>query len=144
MNSSIFKAYDIRGIYPSELDEETAYYVAHAYALKFRPKTVVIGRDVRLSGLSLVGALKKGFMEAGVDMVDIGVITTDMLYFAVAHYGYDGGITVSASHNPKEYNGFKLVKSGPQAISADSGLEELKHLVLARSKQESKLPGEVS
>jgi len=143
MNSSIFKAYDIRGIYPSELDEETAYYLAHAYALKFRPKTVVIGRDVRLSGLSLVGALKKGFMEAGVDMVDIGVITTDMLYFAVAHYGYDGGITVSASHNPKEYNGFKLVKKGSEAISSDSGLFQLKEFVLAKQKKISNQLGKL-
>src|ERR1700752_813624 len=112
MDQSIFKAYDIRGIYPSEIDEDEVYKIAQAYAKFLSPKTVALGRDVRTSGGSLWEAAKRGLTDHGVNVVDIGVISTDMLYFAVAHYGYDGGITISASHNPKEYNGMKMVREG--------------------------------
>lgn len=127
----IFKAYDIRGIYQKELNENTAYAIGQAYAKYIKPKKVAIGRDVRTSGIKLKKQLIKGLTDAGVDVVDIGTISTDMLYFAVANYGYDGGITVSASHNPKEYNGFKFVREKSRAISSDTGLNEIRDMVLS-------------
>jgi phosphomannomutase len=129
-DESIFKAYDIRGVYPDQIDEEAAYKIAQAYAKLFEPKAVVLGRDVRLSGPALWEAAKNGFIDHGVDVVDIGVITTDMMYFAVANYGYDGGITISASHNPKEYNGMKLVRAGALPISGDTGINDIKKLAM--------------
>jgi len=129
-NPKIFKAYDIRGIYNEELDTDTAYKIGQAYAKKFSPKTVVIGRDVRSHGEQLKQSLIKGLMDAGVNIIDVGVISTDMLYFSVAHYNYDGGITVSASHNPKEYNGFKMVREKAIAISSDTGLFDIRDMVV--------------
>jgi phosphomannomutase len=129
-SEKIFKAYDVRGVYPSELDEETAYKVGQAYAKFIKPKKVAIGRDVRSHGEQIKKELIRGLNDAGVDVVDIGIISTDMLYFAVAYYGYDGGITVSASHNPKEYNGFKMVREKSIAISSDTGLFDIRDLVV--------------
>ena len=129
IDESIFKAYDIRGIYPSQLNEDLVYKIAQAYAKFINPKTVALGRDVRTSGESLFEAAKKGLADHGVNVVDIGVISTDMLYFAVANYGYDGGITISASHNPKEYNGMKMVREQAKPISGDTGIMDLKQLV---------------
>jgi phosphomannomutase len=130
MDQSIFKAYDIRGVYPSEIDEDAVYRIAQAYAKLVNPKTVALGRDVRISGNSLWEAAKRGLTDHGVDVVDIGIISTDMLYFAVAHYGYDGGITISASHNPPEYNGMKLVRAGAFPISGDSGIQDIRKLAM--------------
>ena len=110
MNWSIFKAYDIRGVYPDDLNEEAYYRIAKAYVLLFKPKTVVVGMDARVSSPPLKASLISGFLDSGVDVVDIGEITTDMLYFAVGAFNYSGGIVVSASHNPKQYNGMKLVR----------------------------------
>jgi phosphomannomutase len=143
IDQTIFKAYDIRGIYPAQIDEEVAYKIGQAYAKFINPKTVALGRDVRLSGLSLFESAKQGLVDAGVNVVDIGVISTDMLYFAVAEYGFDGGITISASHNPKEYNGFKLVRTGAQPISGDTGIMDIRDLVLSGYSQKSKAPGNV-
>jgi phosphomannomutase len=130
MDTSIFKAYDIRGIYPDQINEEVVYKTAQAYAKLIGPKTVALGRDVRLSGPSLWEAAKNGLTDHGVNVIDIGVISTDMLYFAVANYGYDGGITISASHNPKEYNGMKMVRANAVPISGDSGIKDIKQLVV--------------
>jgi phosphomannomutase len=102
INGDIFKAYDIRGIYPSEINEITVYQTVRAYVEWLRPKHIALGRDVRVSSESLFEEAKKALVEAGVDVLDIGVISTDMLYFAVANYNLDGGITVTASHNPAE------------------------------------------
>src|SRR5438046_1632347 len=99
----IFKAYDVRGIYPDQVNEKTAYRIGEAYTAVRRPKKVAVGRDVRNSGEILKQQLIKALLESGVDVVDIGVITTDQLYFAVGNYGFDGGISVTASHNPAEY-----------------------------------------
>lgn len=129
-NKAIFKAYDVRGIYQKELDKNTGYAIGQAYAKYIKPKKIVVGCDVRKSGQEIKKQLIKGLTDAGVDVVDIGTISTDMLYFAVAHYGYDGGITVSASHNPKEYNGFKFVREESRAISSDTGLNEIRDLIL--------------
>jgi len=131
INQSIFKAYDIRGIYPTEFNEEIAYATAQAYAKFLAPKTVALGRDVRLSGPTIFGAVKKGLIDHGVDVVDIGVVSTDMMYFAVAHYGYDGGLCITASHNPGEYNGIKMVRKMAKPISGESGIIEIRDLVLA-------------
>lgn len=144
MNQSIFKAYDIRGIYPSEIDEHAVYKIAQAYAKFIQPKTVVLGRDVRTSGVKLWEAAKKGLIDHGVEVIDIGVIATDMLYFAVAHYGYDGGITISASHNPAEYNGMKMVRAGAVPISGDSGLKDIQKLVKADYSHKAEVAGQFS
>ena len=123
MNFDSFRAYDIRGVYPTDLDEEAFYRIAKAYTHLFHPKTMVVGMDARESGPLLKSALTEGFVEAGVNVVDIGGITTDMLYYAVGSSDeYSGGIVVSASHNPKEYNGAKMVREKAAAISSDTGL----------------------
>lgn len=125
----IFKAYDIRGVYPSEINEELVRKIGAAYALVFKPKVVAVGRDVRPSGVALQAALIDGLTSQGVDVVDIGMGPTEQIYFAVATHKYDGGIQVSASHNPAEYNGLKMVlgKNGAiDALSGDSGLPQLR------------------
>ncbi|HYX28916.1 MAG TPA: phosphomannomutase CpsG, partial [Pyrinomonadaceae bacterium] len=130
MNFDCFRAYDIRGVYPSDLDEEAFYRIAQAYTYLFHPNTMVVGMDARESGPALKKALTNGFIDAGVDVVDIGGITTDMIYFAVgSNDEYSGGIVVSASHNPKEYNGAKMVKEKAAAISSDTGLFEIRDII---------------
>lgn len=132
MNFNSFRAYDIRGVYPADLDEEAFYRIAKAYTSLFHPKTMVVGMDARESGPSLKKALTDGFVDAGVNVVDIGGITTDMIYYAVgADEEYSGGIVVSASHNPKEYNGAKMVREKAAAISSDNGLFEIRDIIKA-------------
>jgi len=127
VNLEIFHAYDIRGIYPDDLDEESFYAIAGSYAELFKPAgKIAVGMDARQSSPALKENLIKGLIDWGVDVVDIGEITTDMLYFAVGRYGYAGGFVVSASHNPGEYNGLKLVKEGAAAISSDTGLFDIR------------------
>ncbi len=130
INRAIFKAYDIRGIYPTEINEETVYRTAQAYAVFVKPKEVVLGKDVRISSPSLWKAAASGMTDAGVNVIDIGTISTDMLYFAVARYGFDGGITISASHNPREYNGMKVVREKAIPISSDTGLQDILEIAL--------------
>ena len=130
MNFDCFRAYDIRGVYPNDLDEEAYYRIAKAYTLLFHPKTMVVGRDARESGPVLQRALTDGFVDAGVNVVNIGGITTDMLYFAVGSSDeYSGGVVISASHNPKEYNGAKMVRERAAAISSDTGLFQIRDLI---------------
>src|SRR5437588_12729024 len=106
MNWNSFRAYDIRGIYPADLDEEAFYRIAQAYSYLFHPKTMVVGMDARESGPALKKALTDGFVDAGVQVVDIGGITTDMIYFAVGSSPeYSGGVVGPVSHNPEAYNG---------------------------------------
>src|SRR5436305_7561720 len=132
MNWNSFRAYDIRGVYPADLDEDAFYRIAKAYTYLFHPKTMVVGMDARESGPSLKKALTDGFVDAGVNVVDIGGITTDMIYYAVgATEEYSGGIVVSASHNPKEYNGAKMVREKARAISSDTGLFEIRDIIKA-------------
>lgn len=128
MNKTIFKAYDIRGIYPTEINEEAVEKIGRAYARFVKPKTVVVGYDVRTSSPSLKEALIKGLNSLGVKVIEIGNISTDMLYFAVVHLKADGGITVSASHNPREFNGLKMVREEAIPISSDSGLLDIAEL----------------
>jgi len=128
---NVFRAYDIRGIYPDALDEEAYYRIAKVYVYLFKPSTMVVGMDARSSSPQLKASLIKGFLDAGVDVVDIGEIITDMLYFAVGEYGYSGGVVVSASHNPKEYNGMKMVREKAAAISSDTGLFDIRDALKA-------------
>jgi phosphomannomutase len=132
VNWDIFRAYDIRGIYPDQIDEEAYYRIAKSYVSLFKPKTMVVGMDARLSSPPLKASLIRGFLDAGVNIVDIGKITTDMLYFAVgATSEYSGGVVVSASHNPKEYNGMKMVREKATAISSDTGLFDIRDALKA-------------
>lgn len=128
-SSDAFKAYDIRGKFPDELNEEMAYRIGRSYVAIFKTKRVAVGRDVRLSGSVLKTALIAGLTEAGCDVIDIGLCGTEQIYFATAHLNLDGGIMITASHNPQEYNGMKLVSAGARPISGDSGLKELEEAV---------------
>ena len=110
MQENIFKAYDVRGIYPQEINEADVYTITKVYCEYIQPKEVVIGCDIRLSSPSLKQAAIKAVTDMGIKVIDIGTISTDMLYFAVANYGYSGGFSITASHNPKEYNGMKFVR----------------------------------
>jgi len=147
VNWDSFRAYDIRGVYPNDLDEEAFYRIAKAYTYLFHPRTMVVGMDARESGPALKQSLTQGFVDAGVNVVDIGGITTDMIYYAVgASEDYSGGIVVSASHNPKEYNGAKMVREKAAAISSDTGLFEIRDIIKAdKDKQvSSDTKGEVT
>lgn len=122
---SCFKAYDVRGRVPEELDPDLAYRIGRAYADETKATTVCIGHDIRLTGPELSIALTRGLTDAGVNVVDLGMVGTEMVYFATAHYGYDGGIMITASHNPPEYNGMKMVRKESRPISSDSGLADI-------------------
>ncbi len=123
-----FKAYDVRGKVPSELNPEIAYAIGRAYAQQVQPKKVCIGYDIRLSGPELYQAMAKGLNDEGVDVVHLGMIGTEMVYFATAFYGYDGGVMITASHNPPEYNGLKMVRAESRPISGDTGLLDIEKL----------------
>ncbi|ROH89145.1 phosphomannomutase [Stagnimonas aquatica] len=126
-----FKAYDIRGRVPDELNPDLAYRLGIAYAELFAPKKVALGRDIRHSSLPLLQALAQGFVARGVEVLDIGLGGTEEVYWAAQQPGVDGGIMVTASHNPMDYNGMKLVRGGAVPISGDSGLRELEARVAA-------------
>jgi len=130
INPQIFRAYDIRGIYPKELDERAAYLIGRAFVKFFKkPRLkIVVGRDNRLSSPSLFKALTKGIIDQGADVIDIGLSTTPMHYFTVAHFKFDGGVMITASHNPPQYNGFKFVREKAIPISEKTGLKEIKKL----------------
>ena len=131
MNSqklTCFKAYDIRGRLGTELDESIARRIGRAYGEHLQPKRVVLGADVRPTSEPLKAALAEGLMDAGVDVIDIGLAGTEEIYFAAFHLDVDGGIEVTASHNPIDYNGMKLVGKGAQPISGDSGLRDIQKL----------------
>lgn len=123
---SLFKAYDVRGCVPGELDEELAALIGGGFAQLVRPRRVVVGRDMRLSGASLTTALVGGLTAAGVDVVDIGEVGTEQVYFATFSLELDGGIMVTASHNPADYNGMKLVREKAIPVSGDTGLGEIR------------------
>ncbi len=124
-----FGAYDVRGIYPVTINEEIAYRIGRFFSELFKAKSIVVGNDIRLSGRVLKKALIKGLIESGCDVIDIGQCGTEMIYFATAHLHLDGGIMITASHNPKEYNGMKFVRQEARPISGDTGLRELEALV---------------
>jgi phosphomannomutase len=121
-----FKAYDLRGRIPNELNDEVAYRVARGYAQFLKPSRVVVGRDIRLSSSGLADAVCRGLTDSGVDVYDIGVCGTEGVYFATFDGGYDGGIMITASHNPPDYNGMKFVREKSKPISGDNGLAEIR------------------
>ncbi|MDC1529251.1 phosphomannomutase [Gammaproteobacteria bacterium] len=123
-----FKAYDVRGRIPDQLNEEVAYRIGQAYAAFIKPKEVVVGYDIRLSSQALCAALTRGLTDSGVDVSNIGQCGTEEIYFATSFLGVDGGIVVTASHNPKDYNGIKFVRKNSKPISADTGLEDIRKL----------------
>jgi phosphomannomutase len=130
LKPDVFKAYDVRGIYPTEIDEEGAYAIGRAYVEEFGPKLIAVGHDMRVSGPQMVAALTEGATDGGADVIDIGLIGTEMLYFAVGSLELDGGITCTASHNPKEYTGFKIVRTDALPVGGDSGLVEVRDRAL--------------
>ena len=127
-----FKAYDIRGKLPDELNEDIAYRIGRAYSEFLSAKKVAVGFDIRLSSQSLAQSLREGLIDGGSEVLDLGLVGTEEVYFATSHLKLDGGIMVTASHNPKEYNGMKLVREQSKPISGDSGLNEIKDLVESR------------
>jgi phosphomannomutase len=126
---SCFKAYDLRGRVPDQLNEALARDIGRAYAAYIQPGTAVVGHDIRLSSKALVAALSEGLMDGGVDVSDIGQCGTEEIYFATDHLGVGGGIMVTASHNPEDYNGMKFVREGARPISGDTGLTEIRDLL---------------
>jgi phosphomannomutase/phosphomannomutase/phosphoglucomutase len=124
-----FKAYDVRGRIPNELNEQLAYQIGQAYAAFVKPKQVCVGRDIRLSSAELCKALVRGLTDSGVDVADIGLCGTEGVYFATFAEGFDGGIMVTASHNPPDYNGMKFVREQSKPISADTGLMDMAKLI---------------
>lgn len=127
---SCFKAYDVRGRIPDEINESLAFKIGQAYAEFIQPKEVVVGYDIRLTSKALAVALKDGLKASGVNVIDIGQCGTEEVYFATAHLGVSGGICVTASHNPKDYNGMKFVREQSRPISADTGLKDIEQLVI--------------
>ncbi len=129
VSTACFKAYDIRGRVPDELNEELAYRVGRAFAAFLKPKKVAVGQDVRPSSRALAAALSRGLNEGGVEVFDLGLCGTEEVYFATFHYQLDGGIMVTASHNPGDYNGMKLVRHESRPLSGDFGLPQIEELV---------------
>jgi phosphomannomutase len=126
LNPKVFKAYDVRGIYPTELDEDGARAIGRAFVEQFEPARVAVGRDMRLSSRSMAEAVMDGAASAGADVLDLGLVGTEMVYFAAGELSLDGGIMVTASHNPKEYTGMKIVRRGALPVGGESGLLEIR------------------
>jgi phosphomannomutase len=131
LDPNAFKAYDVRGIYPGDLDEEGAYAIGRAYVEQFAPRRIAVGRDTRLSSPSMAQAVIEGALDAGADVIDIGLVGTEMVYFTVGDLDLDGGIMVTASHNPKEYTGMKIVRAGALPVGGESGLFDVRDRALA-------------
>ncbi len=132
-NLDAFKAYDVRGRIPDEINEALAYDIGRAYAAFVRPRRVAVGYDIRLSSPSLATALKQGLRDCGCDVLDIGLWGTEGSYFATFHEQLDGGVMVTASHNPPDYNGMKFVREGARPISGDTGLMEMRRLIASHA-----------
>jgi phosphomannomutase len=131
LDPKVFKAYDVRGVYPTELDEDGAYAIARAYVEQFEPKRIAVGRDMRLSSPSIAEAVIQGAHAGGAEVLDVGMVGTEMVYFAVGELAVDGAVAVTASHNPKEYTGMKIVRRGALPVGGDSGLLEIRDRALS-------------
>ena len=129
LNPDIFKAYDIRGVYPNDIDEATAKAIGSAFAVYLGSREIAVGYDMRLSSPSLKAAFVEGVTEQGVDVTDYGMLSTDMMYFAVASGNHSGGAQITASHNPKQYNGMKLVREGAFPLSGEAGINDIRDLI---------------
>jgi phosphomannomutase len=143
LDPKVFKAYDVRGVYSTELDEQGAYAIGRAYVEQFEPRRIAVGRDMRLSSPSMAAEAIRGASEGGADVLDLGMVGTEMVYFAVGDLELDGGIEVTASHNPKDYTGMKIVRRGALPVGGDSGLMEVRDRALAGFGESTRL-GEVS
>ncbi len=140
-----FKAYDIRGKVPDELNEELAFYIGQAYAARFKPQKMAVAHDIRLSGPALTKSLTEGFLQAGVDVVNIGECGTEEIYHAAFSMDdVDGGIIVTASHNPAEYNGMKMVRKGAVPVSGDTGLFDIEEMARHKETIRAAQPGTLS
>jgi phosphomannomutase len=137
LDPKVFKAYDVRGIYPDDLDEEGAYAIGRAYVEQFEPRRIAVGRDMRLSSPRMAAAAIRGAADAGADVLDLGLVGTEMVYFAVGELGLDGGIEVTASHNPKEYTGMKIVRRGALPVGGESGLLDIRDRAVKTTGQEA-------
>jgi phosphomannomutase len=130
LDSKVFKAYDVRGIYASEIDEEGAYAIGHAFVEQFEPKRIAVGHDMRVTSPAMAEAVTDGAADAGADVLQLGLVGTEMLYFAVGDLELDGGVAVTASHNPKEYTGLKIVRRGALPVGGESGLLDIRDRAL--------------
>ncbi len=144
IDTSIFKAYDIRGIYPSQLDGEVARRIGRAFVDYLGARRIAVGRDVRVSSPEISGAFVAGARAQGCHVTDIGVASTDMLYYYVASHGLDGGAIITASHNPREWNGIKMVRKDALALSGDAGIKEIKEWIAAGRYADASPPAEKS
>ena len=130
LDPTVFKAYDVRGIHGETIDEEGAYAIGRAYVELFRPERIAVGRDMRVSSPAMAAALIEGAADGGADVLDLGMVGTEMVYFAVGELGLDGGVCVTASHNPKEYTGMKIVRAGALPVGGESGLLDVRDRAL--------------
>ncbi len=131
INRNIFKAYDVRGLYPQEVNEDAARLIGRGFVAYLKARRIAVSRDMRLSSPSMAAAFIEGARQQGADVVDYGMMGTDMLYFAVARDGHDGGAQITASHNPKEYNGIKLVRQEAFPLSGDAGIGDIRDMIAA-------------
>ena len=131
LDPKVFKAYDVRGVYGTDLDEDGAYRIGRAYVEQFEPRVIAVGRDMRVAAPAMTAAVIEGAADGGADVHDIGMVGTEMLYYAVGDGGLDGGICVTASHNPKEYTGMKIVRRGALPVGGDSGLLDVRDRAMA-------------
>ena len=131
VNPDIFKAYDVRGTYPDQVNEDAARAIGACFVVYLQAKRIAVGRDMRLSSPSVAQAFIEGAVSQGCDVVDYGMIATDMLYFAVAQDGHDGGVMVTASHNPKQYNGMKMVRKEAFPLSGEAGISDIRDMIAA-------------
>ena len=145
INPSIFKAYDVRGLYPSEVNEEAARQIGRGFVSYLQAKRIAVSRDMRVSSPSVAAAFIEGARAQGADVVDYGMMGTDMLYYAVARDGHDGGAQITASHNPKEYNGIKMVRREAFPLSGDAGIGDIRDMITTgRLPREADTPGSLS
>jgi phosphomannomutase len=133
LDPKVFKAYDVRGVYPTELDEDGAHAIGRAFVEQFEPKRIAVGHDMRVSSPAMAEAVMRGAAESGADVLDLGLVGTEMVYFAVGELGLDGGAAVTASHNPKEYTGLKIVRRGALPVGGESGLLEIRDRAMSVS-----------
>jgi phosphomannomutase len=144
LDPKVFKAYDVRGLYPGELDEAGAEAIGRAYVQQFEPRRMAVGRDMRLSSPAMQQALMRGATSAGADVLDLGLVGTEMVYFAVGSLGLDGGAMVTASHNPKQYTGMKLVRRGALPVGGESGLLDVRERAMSGARHRTGPEGTVA
>jgi phosphomannomutase len=144
LDPKVFKAYDVRGLYPDDLDEAGGYAIGRGYVEQFEPRRIAVGRDMRLSSPQMAAAVIRGAAEAGAEVLDLGLVGTEMVYFAVGELELDGGIEVTASHNPKEYTGLKIVRRGALPVGGESGLLDVRDRAMASESRPGAVEGRVS